>query len=100
MKRLFDVALSTFGLIAFVPLLLIVALWIKHSSPGPVWYRGIRIGRDGRPFKIWKFRTMVIDADKAGGPSTSDRDPRITSIGLILRRTKLDELPQLINILV
>jgi lipopolysaccharide/colanic/teichoic acid biosynthesis glycosyltransferase/SAM-dependent methyltransferase len=98
-KRLFDLLVSGAGLIIISPLLLLVAALIKATSPGPVFYRGERVGRFGRPFWIYKFRTMVVDAEKLGGPSTSDQDPRITRVGRFLRKTKLDELPQLINVL-
>ncbi|MBY0371301.1 sugar transferase, partial [bacterium] len=75
-----------------------LALWIKIESPGPVLYGGVRVGRGGRRFKMWKFRSMVVNADKIGGSSTPDDDPRITKVGKLLRATKLDELPQLINV--
>jgi len=81
------------------PLFLLIALLIKKEDRGPVFYRGIRIGRGGRPFKMFKFRTMVVNADKLGGPSTSADDPRLTNIGKFLKRYKLDELPQFINVL-
>lgn len=98
-KRVFDVLAATVGLILLAPLLLVVALLIKLGSPGPVFYRGLRAGRQGEPFKIFKFRSMVVNADKIGGPSSSADDPRITKIGAFLRRYKLDELPQLLNVL-
>lgn len=72
---------------------------IKLDSEGPVFYRGERVGKDGKPFRIFKFRTMVKDAEKMGGPSTSADDPRLTKFGKFLRKYKLDELPQLINVL-
>lgn len=91
--------MSVLGLfVAFIPLLL-VGLMIKLSSPGPAFYRGVRVGRYGKLFRIYKFRTMVIDAEKSGVSSTSKDDPRITTIGKFLRKYKLDELPQLINVL-
>lgn len=99
MKRLFDIIFSFLGLILVSPLLLIVAILIKISSPGSVFYRGERVGKNGKAFKIFKFRTMVVDADKIGGPSTSADDGRLLRIGKFLRRHNLDELPQLINIL-
>ncbi len=77
----------------------VTALWIKLDSPGPVFYRGIRIGKDGKPFKIFKFRTMVPNAEKIGGPSTAGDDPRLTKIGNFLKKYQLDELPQLINVM-
>jgi len=98
-KRLFDAAVSLAGLILTGPLLLTASLLIKLDSPGPVFYKGTRIGRHGRPFKMLKFRTMVQDADRIGASSTAEDDPRITRIGRILRKYKLDELPQLINVL-
>jgi lipopolysaccharide/colanic/teichoic acid biosynthesis glycosyltransferase len=99
LKRIFDFLVSLFGLIIFSPLFLIIAILIKLDSEGPVFYRGERVGKDGKPFRIFKFRTMVKDAEKMGGPSTSADDPRLTKIGKFLRKYKLDELPQLINVL-
>jgi len=99
MKRLFDLVASLCGLIVFSPLLVLVALWIKRDSPGPVFYRGKRAGRNGKPFYIFKFRSMVMNADKIGGPSTSGDDPRVTRSGRFIRRCKLDEITQLINVL-
>lgn len=98
-KRIFDLLFSLLGLIVASPLLFGIALAIKIGSDGPVFYRGLRVGQYGKPFRIYKFRTMVINAEKLGGPSTADDDPRITPIGKWLRRRKLDELPQLINVL-
>lgn len=100
MKRLFDILMAGCGLLLLAPLLVLLAVWIKVNSPGPVFYRGPRAGKGGRPFRILKFRTMVTNADKIGGPSTSADDPRITSTGHFLRRYKLDELPQLWNVLI
>ncbi|MBZ5570910.1 MAG: sugar transferase [Acidobacteriia bacterium] len=99
MKRMFDIILSTLGLIVVLPLFPVIAVWIKFDSPGPVFYRGVRAGRFGRPFRIFKFRTMVADAEARGGAETPADDPRITHAGSILRRYKIDELPQLINVL-
>ncbi len=98
-KRAFDVIASGLGLIAISPLMLGVAVAIKLSSPGPVFYLSRRVGRHGRLFGIYKFRTMVVNADKIGPGVTVSNDPRITRIGKLLRSTKLDELPQLINVL-
>lgn len=98
-KRLFDLLLSTAGLIVLAVPLAIIAVCIKLDSRGPLCYRGERVGRHGRRFRIAKFRTMVVDADKIGGSSTADDDPRITRVGAFLRRWKLDELPQLLNVL-
>ena len=97
-KRAFDFTLSLIALIVLSPVLIAVALIIKFGSPGPVFYRGLRIGLKGRPFHICKFRTMVIDAEKLGGSATAEDDPRITPIGKFLRRHKLDELPQFLNV--
>ena len=98
-KRWFDIIASIAGLILCSPLLVAIAIWVKLDSPGPVFYRGRRAGLRGRPFGIYKFRSMVVDADATGGPSTSDDDPRITSSGRFIRRFKLDELSQLLNVL-
>jgi lipopolysaccharide/colanic/teichoic acid biosynthesis glycosyltransferase len=99
LKRAFDFVLATVLLVLISPLLFVVALWIKLSSPGPVFYRGLRAGLHGEPFRIFKFRTMVPDAERLGGAETADDDPRITAIGHFLRRFKLDELPQLLNVI-
>ncbi len=99
LKSLFDILFSALGLIVMFPFLISSTIAIKLNSKGPVFYRGKRIGRYGKPFKIFKFRTMVVNAEKLGGPSTADDDPRITKIGKFLRKYKLDELPQLINVL-
>jgi len=99
MKRLFDIVVSLVGLICFFPVLFLAAILIKLDSPGPVFFRRTRMGMRFRSFQILKFRTMVEDAPKLGGPITYGNDPRITRAGRILRKTKLDELPQLINVL-
>ena len=99
LKRFFDIIFSLFGLIIVSPLLGLIAIIIKMDSKGPVFYRGERVGRFGKTFKIWKFRTMVENAEKIGSIHASSNDPRITKIGKFLRKYKLDELPQLINIL-
>jgi len=99
-KRLVDILLSSVALIILSPLFAVVAILIKLDSPGPVFYRGVRIGRYGRPFRIYKFRTMVANAEKIGGPSTAADDPRLTKIGRkFVKRFNLDELPQFINVL-
>lgn len=98
-KRLFDIVVSFIGLVASSPLIALIALLIKLDSQGPVFYRGERVGQFGKRFRIFKFRTMVVNADQIGPSSTPDDDPRITRVGRILRRYKLDELPQLINVL-
>jgi len=99
LKRVFDFLSSLVGLILVSPILLTVAILIKREDGGPVFYRGVRVGRFGKPFRIFKFRTMVLNAEKLGGPSTADDDPRITRVGKFIRKLKLDELPQLINVL-
>ncbi|HEX9011450.1 MAG TPA: sugar transferase [Holophagaceae bacterium] len=99
-KRAFDLFWSALGLAALSPLLLLVALLVKLEDRGPVFFRQVRVGRGGRPFRIWKFRTMVVDAERRGRALTVGQDTRITRIGRFLRSAKLDELPQLINVLV
>jgi len=98
-KRLFDIAASTLGLLILSPLLLTLVLIVKLASPGPIFYRAKRVGQYGKSFYLFKFRSMVIDADTRGPGVTGAQDIRITRIGRTLRRTKLDELPQLINVL-
>jgi len=99
MKRLLDIIAALVGLLLlFVPGLLAAAI-IRMTSPGPVFFRQERIGRRFRPFRIYKFRTMVRDAPRQGGQITCGNDPRITWIGRLLRKTKVDELPQLLNVL-
>ena len=98
-KRLFDIIFSLWGLIILSPIFAVIVFLIKKSAPGPVFFRGERIGRNGVPFKMFKFRTMVVNADKMGGPSTASDDPRLTKIGLFLKKYQFDELPQLINVL-
>ena len=99
-KRLLDVVLSLVGLIAAVPIIGFVAVVLRFSSPGPVLYSQTRVGKDGRPFTIYKFRSMRVDAEAASGAVWSTaNDPRVTRVGRILRRTRLDELPQLWNVL-
>ncbi len=99
MKRVFDIIFSVVGILLLTPLLIIIALIIKANDGGPMFYRGLRVGLNGKLFRMLKFRTMVADAEKVGGPSTSDDDPRLTKVGKFLRKHKLDELPQLINVL-
>jgi lipopolysaccharide/colanic/teichoic acid biosynthesis glycosyltransferase len=96
--RIVDMLASGIGLILLSPLLLAIALTIKLTSPGPVFFRATRVGRDGVPFRLYKFRSMLNDADRLGPGITAASDPRITPIGRFLRRTKMDELPQLINV--
>lgn len=99
LKRGFDLFFSVLGLLCFAPVAIVIAVAIKLTSPGPILYRQVRIGQRGRPFSILKFRSMVPEADKAGPAVTKDGDARITPIGRVLRRTKLDEFPQLWNVL-
>jgi lipopolysaccharide/colanic/teichoic acid biosynthesis glycosyltransferase len=99
MKRLLDITVSAVGLAVTSPLLLTLAIMIKRDSKGPVFYRGERVGRLGKPFRIYKFRTMAADAEKLGGPSTAADDPRLTKSAGFLKKYQLDELPQLINVL-
>ncbi len=99
LKRLFDISFSSLGLIIMFPILIFSAIAIKLDSKGPALYRGKRIGRYGKPFRIYKFRTMVSNAEKLGCPSTAVDDPRITRAGKLIRKYKIDELPQLINVL-
>lgn len=98
--RIFDGLAALLGLLVLLPFLAVLALLVKLQDGGPVFYRQERVGRGGRPFRIWKFRTMVVDADRVGKPLTVGADPRVTRIGAFLRRWKLDELPQLLNVLV
>ena len=94
-----DLVVSSLGLIILSPVLAILALWIKLDSSGPVFHRGVRVGRDEIRFRMIKFRSMVQDAHLRGGTSTPEDDPRITRVGKFLRKYKLDELPQLLNVL-
>lgn len=98
-KRCLDVVLSVVAIALLSPVIIAVAALIKMTSPGPVLYRGLRAGRDGKNFHILKFRTMVVDAEKKGGASTAVDDPRLTRVGRLLRKYKLDELPQFFNVL-
>jgi lipopolysaccharide/colanic/teichoic acid biosynthesis glycosyltransferase len=98
-KRVFDLVGAALALLLLAPLLLVLAAWVRLDSPGPVFFRQERVGRFGRPFRIHKFRTMVADAPARGPAITIGADPRITRAGVWLRRTKLDELPQLIDVL-
>jgi len=98
-KRAFDLLVAVAALLLLAPLLAAIALWIKVDSPGPVLFRQQRVGRHGRPFAIHKFRTMVADAPQRGPSITVGNDPRITRTGAFLRHSKLDELPQLIDVL-
>ena len=100
LKRAMDIVISGGALVVLWPVLLLIALAIKIDDPGPVFYRQVRVGRYGKTFRIFKFRTMVVDADKKGLSITVGRDSRITRMGAFLRKTKLDELAQLINVFV
>lgn len=100
MKRLFDIVASGLGLLVLSPLFLIVAVWIKLDSPGPVFFRQVRVGRFNKDFRIFKFRTMRVGSDKGSQITIGGRDPRVTRAGYWLRRFKIDELPQLINVFI
>ena len=98
-KRLFDILATLVGGIFLLPIIIPIAIWIKFSSKGSLFYIQKRVGKDFKEFDLYKFRSMVIDADKKGPSVTSGDDPRITKVGAIIRRTKIDELPQLLNVL-
>ena len=100
MIRFCDIVFSFFGLLLLSPLFLIVALWIVIDNPGPVFYRQQRVGKDGRDFGLLKFRSMRMGADKMSLITIGDRDPRVTRAGYYIRKYKLDELPQLWNVLI
>ena len=97
--RLLDIVLSLLGLLFLLPIFVILAVWIKFDSQGSIFFRQIRVGKDGRDFRIYKFRTRIVNAEKMGIITIGERDPRITNSGYFLRKYKLDELPQLINVL-
>ena len=99
MIRLLDLIFSVIGLIILSPLFLLVMLWIVIDSRGPVFYRQVRVGRNGIDFRLFKFRSMRVNADKAGLLTVGGRDNRITNAGYYLRKFKIDELPQLLNVL-
>ena len=98
-KRIFDVALSTISLLILSPFLVIAVILIRLGSKGPVFYRQLRVGLNEKPFYIYKFRTMEVGAEQKGLPITGADDPRLTMVGKVLRKTKLDEMPQLFNVL-
>ena len=98
-KRVFDFISSSLGLLILSPVFIIIALMIKLDSKGHIFYRGVRVGKNGKLFKVFKFRTMVSDAEKIGGPSTASDDFRLTEVSEFLKRYQLDELPQLINVI-
>ena len=100
MKRLFDIIASGIGLLLLCPLFLIIGIWIKLDSSGPIFYRQVRVGRNNQDFRIFKFRSMRTDADKGSLVTIGGRDPRITRSGYFIRKFKIDELPQLINVFV
>lgn len=100
MKRLFDIVASAVGLLILSPLFVVVAIWIKLDSKGPVFYRQVRVGRYGKDFRIFKFRSMRVGADSGSLVTIGGRDPRVTKCGYFIRKYKIDELPQLINVLV
>lgn len=100
MKRLFDMVASGLGLIVLCPLFLILAIWIKLDSKGPVFYRQVRVGYKNKDFRIFKFRSMRVGADKGSLVTIGGRDPRVTKSGYWIRKFKLDELPQLINVFI
>jgi len=98
-KRLFDFLFSVLVLLIITPFLVFISILIKFGSKGPVFFRQVRVGKGGKEFKIFKFRTMVLDADKKGLLTIGGRDPRVTAIGYYLRKFKIDELPQFFNVL-
>lgn len=100
MKRLFDIVASACGLMLLSPLFLVVAIWIRLDSKGPVFYRQLRVGRNNKDFRIYKFRSMRIGADSGSLVTIGGNDPRVTRSGYIIRKYKIDELPQLINVLI
>ena len=100
MKRLFDIVASGLGLLVLSPIFLILAVWIKLDSKGPVFYRQVRVGRNNKDFRIFKFRSMRVGSDKGSLVTIGGHDPRITKSGYFIRKFKFDELPQLINVFV
>ena len=98
MKRLFDIVASGLGLVVLSPLFLILAIWIKMDSKGPVFYRQVRVGYKNKDFRIFKFRSMRVGADKGSLVTIGGHDPRVTRSGYFIRKFKFDELPQLINV--
>ncbi len=100
MKRIFDIVASGFGLLVLSPIFLILSIWIKIDSPGPVFYKQMRVGRNNKDFKLYKFRSMRVGSDKKGLITIGGHDPRITKSGYFIRKYKLDEFPQLINVFI
>ena len=98
MKRIFDIIVSGCGLLLLSPLLVVIAIWVKLDSEGPVFYRQVRVGRYNKDFRIFKFRSMCIGSDKGSLVTIGGKDPRVTNSGYYIRKYKLDELPQLINV--
>ena len=99
MKRLFDITASFFGIIILSPLLIFIGLWVGLSSKGGVFYKQIRVGKNNKDFKLYKFRSMRVNSDKQGLLTVGSKDSRITKAGYFIRKYKIDELPQLINVL-
>ena len=100
MKRLFDIVASGLGLLVLSPLFILVAVWIKLDSKGPVFFRQVRVGRYNKDFRIFKFRSMRVGSDKGSLVTIGGRDPRVTRSGYFIRKYKIDELPQLINVFI
>jgi lipopolysaccharide/colanic/teichoic acid biosynthesis glycosyltransferase len=100
MKRVFDFIFSAIGIVLLTPLCVLIAAAVRYEDGGPIFYRGWRVGRWGEPFQVLKFRSMVVNAEKMGGSSTAEDDVRLTNLGRFLRKHKLDELPQLWNVLI
>lgn len=100
MKRFFDIFASGLGLLILSPLFIVVAIWIKLDSKGPVFYKQLRVGRHNKDFYIYKFRSMRVGADSGSLVTIGDRDPRVTRSGYFIRKYKIDELPQLFNVLI
>lgn len=99
-KRAFDITFSLLGLVVLAPVLITLGLVIRLTSPGPIFYQATRVGQHGQLIQVYKFRSMVVNADQMGGAVTTKNDPRVTPIGRFMRRYKLDELPQLINVFI
>lgn len=100
LKRIFDILLSVVGLLLLLPLFIVIILWVKFDSRGPAFYTQVRVGQNNRDFKLLKFRSMRLGSDKSGLLTIGGRDPRVTRSGYFIRKYKIDELPQLINVLI
>lgn len=100
LKRIFDILLSALGLLLLMPIFILVSIWVKLDSNGPAFYKQIRVGKNGHDFKLLKFRSMRLNSDKSGLLTIGGRDPRVTRSGYFIRKYKIDELPQLINVLI